>query len=133
MLEKNPTTVKLVFLNYPLKNHKFAAKAAVAAFAAGRQRKFWEYHDELFKDFRKINDQKIREIAQQLGLNEIQFEQDRKDPAILKKIKQDVQEAYRLGLKGVPTVFINGKRSKNRSLSDFQKAIENELRKSKNN
>ena len=133
MLEKNPTTVKLVFLNYPLKSHKFAAKAAVAAFAAGRQGKFWEFHDELFKDYRKINDQKIREIVQQLALNEIQFEQDRKDPAILNKIKQDVQEAYRLGLKGVPSVFINGRRSKNRSLSDFQKAVDKALEKSKNN
>ena len=104
--------MKLVFLNYPLKNHKFAAKAAVAALAAGRQDKFWEFHDELFKDYRKINDEKIRQIANQLELNETQFEQDRKDPAILKKIKQDVQEAYRLGLKGVPTVFINGKRAK---------------------
>ena len=131
MLEKNPTTVKLIFLNYPLRSHKFAVKAAVAALAAGRQGKFWEFHDELFKDYRKINDEKIRQIAHQLQLDEIQFEQDRNDPAILNKIKQDVQEAYRLRLKGVPAEFINGKQSKNRSLSDYQKAIEKELKKAK--
>ena len=131
MLEKNPTTVKLIFLNYPLRSHKFAAKAAVAALAAGRQGKFWEFHDELFKDYRKINDEKIRQIVHQLQLDEIQFEQDRNDPAILNKINQDVQEAYRLRLKGVPAVFINGKQSKSRSLSDYQKAIEKELKKAK--
>ena len=131
MLEKNPTTVKLIFPNYPLRSHKFAAKAAVAALAAGRQGKFWEFHDELFKDYRKINDEKIRQIVHQLQLYEIQFEQDRNDPAILNKINQDVQEVYRLRLKGVPAVFINGKQSKSRSLSDYQKAIEKELKKAK--
>ena len=133
MLEKNPTTVKLIFLNFPLRSHKFAAKAAAAALAAGRQGKFWEFHDELFKDYRKINDEKIRQIVHQLQLDEIQFEQDRNDPAILNKINQDVQEAYRLRLKGVPAVFINGKQSKSRSLSDYQKAIEKELKKAKSN
>lgn len=133
MLEKNPTTVKLIFLNFPLRSHKFAAKAAAAALAAGRQGKFWEFHDELFKDYRKINDEKIRKIVHQLQLDEIQFEQDRDDPAILNKIKQDVQEAYRLRLTGVPAVFINGKQSISRSLSDYQKAIDKELKKAKSN
>ncbi|UCE56957.1 MAG: hypothetical protein JSV31_01505, partial [Desulfobacterales bacterium] len=49
MLEKNPTSVKIVFKNFPLRNHKYAATAAVAAIAADRQGKFWEFHDELFK------------------------------------------------------------------------------------
>jgi len=133
VLEKNPTTVKLIFLNFPLRSHKFAAKAAAAALAAGRQGKFWEFHDELFEDYREINDEKIRKIAHQLQLDEIQFEQDRNDPAILNKIKQDLQEAYRLRLTGVPAVFINGKQSRSRSLSDYQETIDKELKKAKSN
>jgi len=125
--------VKLIFLNFPLRSHKFAAKAAAAALAAGRQGKFWEFHDELFEDYREINDEKIRKIAHQLQLDEIQFEQDRNDPAILNKIKQDLQEAYRLRLTGVPAVFINGKQSRSRSLSDYQETIDKELKKAKSN
>lgn len=131
MLENNPTTVKIVFFNYPLRKHKFAIKAAAAALAAGRQGKFWEFHDELFKIYQQINEEKIQQIAKQLELNETQFEKDQIDPVILKKIQQDAQQAFRLGVKGVPAVFINGKRARGRSLGDFQIAIDQELKKIK--
>jgi protein-disulfide isomerase len=54
VLEKNPENVKFVFKNYPLRNHKFAMKAAVAALAARSEGKFWEFHDELYKNYNKI-------------------------------------------------------------------------------
>ena len=120
-------------MNYPLKSHRFASKAALAALAGDRQGKFWEFHDALFKDYRQINDEKIQQIAVQLGLDQTQYEKDRRDPAILKKIQQDGQQARRLGITGVPAVFVNGKRLKNWSPDGFQKAIENELKKVKDN
>jgi protein-disulfide isomerase len=70
VLEKYPHDVKIVFKNYPLRNHKFAMKAAIAALAAGSEGKFWEFHDELFKNYNKLNDQKIREIALGLGFDQ---------------------------------------------------------------
>jgi protein-disulfide isomerase len=66
VFEKNPSTVKVVYKNFPLRSHKYAITAAVAALAAGRQGKFWEFHDELYKIYKQINDQKILEIAQKL-------------------------------------------------------------------
>jgi predicted DsbA family dithiol-disulfide isomerase len=131
VLKKNPNTVKIVSLNYPLRKHKFAIKAAAAALAADRQGKFWEFHDELYKVYREINDDKIQQIAQQLGLNETQFENDQKNPVILKKIQQDVQQAYRLGVNSIPTVFVNGRQIRVRTLGDFQIAIDQELKKLK--
>ena len=56
----------------------FAFKAAVAALAADRQGKFWEFHDELFKNHKNLNEKKIEEIASQLKLNQAKFEKDRK-------------------------------------------------------
>ena len=97
--------------------------------AAGRQGKFWEFHDELFKVFKEINDEKIQQIAQQLGLDQIQFKKDQTDPVILKKIQQDYQQAIKLGVNGVPAVFINGKQTRARTLGDFQIAIDQELKK----
>ena len=70
VLEKYPQDVKLVFKNFPLRNHKFAEKAAIAALAAGEQGKFWEFHDLLFKNYNKLSDQKIQEIAQAVGITE---------------------------------------------------------------
>jgi len=105
----------------------------VAALAAGRQGKFWEFHDALYRDFQKINEDMIREIALKLELNADQFEKDSNDPAVVRKIQEDANEAVQLGITGIPAVYINGKKSRNRSLSDFQMTIDKELKKSQTN
>ena len=86
MLEKNPKTVKIVFKNFPIRSHKFAIQAAVAALAAERQGKFWDFHDELFKHYDKLNEEKIQEIAGTLALDKAQFEKDRQDPLLMEQI-----------------------------------------------
>ena len=127
VLEKNPENVKFVFKNYPLRNHKFAMKAAVAALAAGSEGKFWEFHDELYKNYNKLSDQKIREIALGLGFDQAEFEKRMSDPKIAAMIRQDLQDGAKAGVRGTPTIFINGRRLKNRSLQGFQAAIDREL------
>ena len=129
MLEKNPDTVKLVFKNYPLRSHKYARPAAIAALAAGSQGKFWEFHDELFKIYKQINDEKIIEIAEKLALDMPRFQSSIEDPAIRAIISKDAQEGVRIGIRGVPSVFINGKQIRGRRLQDFQRAIDQQLNK----
>jgi protein-disulfide isomerase len=129
VLEKYPDDVKIVFKNFPLRNHKFAMKAATAALAAESQGKFWEFHDLLFKNYNKLNDQKISEIALELRLNQTKFNTKMKDPMITAMIRQDVREGAQAGVRGTPTVFINGRLLKKRSLQGFQAAIDKELQK----
>ena len=108
LLEKYPDDVKIVFKNFPLRQHKFAMKAASAALAAGSEGKFWEFHDELYKNYNKLSDQKIREIALGLGFDQAQFEKKMNDPKITAMIRQDLQDGAQAGVRGTPTVFING-------------------------
>jgi len=129
VLEKNPDSVKLVFKHFPIRNHKFARPASIAAIAAGRQGKFWEFHDLLFKDYNRLNTQKVREIAQQLNLDMEKFERDQKDPGIGKIINRDLSEGNRVGVRGTPTVFINGRLLRNRSQAGFQAMVEKMLKK----
>jgi len=129
VLEKYPDEVKLVHKNFPLRNHKFAMPAAIAALAAERQGKFWEFHDLLFKDYNRLNEQKVKEIAQRLNLDMEKFEKDRKDPRIRAMINRDVSEGNRAGVRGTPTVFINGRLLRNRNPAGFQKLIEKALKK----
>jgi len=129
VLEKYPHDVKVVFKNFPLSSHNFAMKAAVAAMAVESQGKFWEFHDLLFKNYNRLNDQKIQEIALAVGLNQEEFEKKKNDPAIIRQINQDLFEGQQAGVRGTPTVFINGIRLKNRSLQGFQEAIDNQLEK----
>jgi protein-disulfide isomerase len=129
VLKKYPDKVKLVFKNSPLRNHKYAKKAAAAALAADRQGKFWDYQDRLFKNFNRLSDQKIQEIARELGLDDVQFQKDMNDTKILAKISRDIQDGNNAGVRGTPTVFVNGRLLRQRSLQGFQTMIDKELKK----
>lgn len=131
VLEAYPGKVKLVFKNFPLKMHKNARAAAAAALAADRQGKFWPLHDLLFENYNKLNSQKIRELAEQAGLDMARFDQDRNDPALQQVINADMQEGQKVGVRGTPTVFINGRRLQNRSMAGFKQMIDVELAKAK--
>ena len=129
VLEKYPNDVKIAFKNFPLRNHKFAMKAAVAALAAENQGKFWEFHDLLFENYNKLNDQKIQDIAVAVGLNLEEYEKKKKDPAITRQVRQDLSDGQKAGVRGTPTIFINGIRLRDRSLKGFQAAIDKQLQK----
>ncbi len=123
--------MKLVFKSFPLAQHKFAKKAAVAAFAARRQGKFWEYHDLLFENVDTLSDQKFRQIARELGLDLERFEKDINDLKIVARINQDIRLGANMGVRGTPTVFINGRASRARTLEALEAAVENELEKAR--
>ena len=128
LLEKYPADLRVVFKNFPIPNHKYAVTAARAALAAGRQDKFWEFHDELFKNYNRLNDQKIQEIGTQLGLDQTKFAEHQKSPVETARIRQDYEEGRRLGVRGTPTLFINGKQfRKRRNLESMEAAINEEL------
>ena len=127
MFERYPKEMKLVFKNFPLRNHKFAWPAAIAALAANKQGKFWELHDQLYENYNRLSDQKIREIAQQVGIDMEKFDKDMKDPELKAIVERDFQEGARIGVRGIPTIFVNGRQLKNRSFQGFQAAIEKEL------
>jgi protein-disulfide isomerase len=131
LLEKYPSEVKLVHKNFPIRSHKFAFKAAMAALAADRQGKFWEFHDELYKNYNRLNDQKFEEIARQLGLNETEFKDQQKNPQFAARIRRDYEEGIRLRIRGVPTVFINGRKMRDRDMKSLEAAINQELAKAK--
>ena len=100
----------------------------MAALAAGHQDKFWEFHDQLFKNYNRINDQKIQEISKELGLDQTKFNEHQKSPVETARIRQDYEEGIRLGVRGTPTIFINGKKVKNRSLQKMEALISEELK-----
>jgi protein-disulfide isomerase len=127
VLEKYPKDVKLVYKNFPLDFHKIARKAASSVLAADEQGKFWDFHEKLFDNISALNDAKIQEIAKELKLNMERFNKKMQDPAVIELINRDVAEAQRIGVNSTPTVFVNGKPLKDRSLQGFQEMIEDEL------
>jgi protein-disulfide isomerase len=128
VLENNPKTVKLVFKNFPIRIHRSAVPAAVAALAANRQGKFWEFYDALFKNYNQLNEKKFQQIADELKLDKVQFEKDRRDPQLLEIVRHDYDQGIEAGVNAVPAVFINGRKLEKRSLDGFQELIERELK-----
>jgi protein-disulfide isomerase len=130
VLKQYPNEVKLVYKNFPLPQiHKFGPKAAIAALAAGEQGKYWEYHDLLYKDYKNINDDKITEIATSLGLDMEKFFKDMANQEFTDLVNSDHQEGLNAGVRGTPTIFINGRLLKQRSINGFRAIIDDELKK----
>jgi protein-disulfide isomerase len=129
VLDRYPDTVKFVVKHFPLSSHKFARKAATAALAANNQGKFWEFHHKLFENYRALNDAKIEEIAKELELDMDKFATDMKSPGVVGMINRDVRDGRQIGVRGTPTVYVNGKLLRNRNIQGFMEMIDAELKK----
>jgi protein-disulfide isomerase len=102
--------VRFVWKHLPLVSiHGHAMGASIAAEAARKQGKFWEYHDKLFANQERLEPDDLTRYARELGLDLARFEADRKDPLLKTKVQADMAEATALGVKSTPTFFINGR------------------------
>ncbi len=112
VMKKYGKDVRIVFKQNPLPFHKEAGKASEAALAAGEQGKFWEMHDLLFENQKKMKGADMMELtsglAQQLGLNMPKFKaymESGKGAAI---VKEDLALGQKVGARGTPNFFVNG-------------------------
>jgi protein-disulfide isomerase len=131
LLEKYPQDLRLVIKHFPLNSHKFASTAAVAALAAERQGKYLELTREMLKNFRTLNEEALIKLAGDLGLDLEKLKQDRTDSAFQQQIQRDRQLARTAGVRGVPSLYINGSPVQNRSLEGMAAMIDAELKKEK--
>ena len=107
--------------------HRFSATASLAAFAAQQQGKFWQYHDLIFANYQSLSLQKFRDFARQLKLNMPQFQKDMNSNEAKQLVSRDFQEGKAVKVTGTPTIFINGRRLRERNLAAIQKIIDEEL------
>jgi protein-disulfide isomerase len=110
VLKAYPTSVKLIFKQFPLETHPQAAFAAAASLAAQRQGKFWQMHDALFAHRNDLSRASIEGIAKGLGLDMTRFGTDVASTEVQEQVIRDVQDGDQAGVQGTPTVFINGQR-----------------------
>jgi protein-disulfide isomerase/uncharacterized membrane protein len=112
--------VRLVFRHFPLDDrcnadvphgvHPTACLAACAAECAGRQGKFWEYHDLLFQNQATLERESLFAFARETHLDIAPFRTCLDDPATMDLVRADARVASGLGVKSTPTIFINGRR-----------------------
>ena len=109
MLEEFGDEVKFVFRNFPLSQiHPLARPAALAAEAAAEQGMFWEMHDAIFEQQRRLDESFLLQQAAHLSLNEEQFLDDSESAELNDKVDRDFESGMRSGVSGTPTFFVNG-------------------------
>lgn len=128
LLDEYKGKVRVVSKMFPVKpGSKELAKAAVAA---GKQGKFWEMTDLLYANQDKAMPDKaqLTAYARQLGLDTTAFASALASPAVEAEVMQQIAAGTKLGVRGTPTVFVNGKKVMGaQPIANFRKAIDAKL------
>jgi len=105
--------VKLVMRENPIQSiHPQATNASMAALCAGEQGKYWEMHDILFSDQRRLTVPDLKEHAATLGLLEAPFATCLDGKKYANQIRTDLAEGAKLGISGTPS-FVLGLTNEN--------------------
>ena len=113
-LEEFRGTLRVVFRHFPLGwEHPGSALAARAAEAAARQGKFWEMHDELFRNPGRLHREALHAHAASIGLELGRFSAELDEPALIARIERDVASGRASSVNATPTFFIDGARYAN--------------------
>jgi protein-disulfide isomerase len=123
LAERFPGRVAIRFIHFPLStdcNSRMkvnkqpnACEAACAGEAAHLQQQFWPFHDKLFSTDLMADEDAIRNISEELGLDINQFESDRQNVAVRDKVKADIQLGIDLNIDATPAVYLNNRRVRN--------------------
>lgn len=105
----HPGDVRLVYRHLPLPMHAGADLAAEAAVEAGRQGKFWPFHDQLFAASRGgLSRAVLLERGKLAGLDVGALAAALDDHRHRDAVLADAAAALSLGANATPTLFING-------------------------
>ncbi len=110
VLERWPNEVRRVYKHFPLDRHRHAFGASKASVCADRQGRFWEFHDALYREGQDMSPQGVASVAKALGLELGPFEACLRDESTGSAVQADRSVAARAGVRGTPTLFVNGRR-----------------------
>ena len=103
--------LRFVFRNFPIStSHPHAEQAAEAAEAAAAQSRFWEMHDLLYENQRRLRDQDLHAYAEQLGIDVERFDKDLAEQVHAPRVREDFMSGVRSGVNGTPSFYVNGAR-----------------------
>ena len=113
-------TLRYEFHNFPILGQE-SVYAAAGTVCAGKQNKFWEYHEKLFLvqadanqlraeklDVGRFDPDALVEYATEVGMDRQAFITCLEDPATLQVVQADATAARAAGLRGTPGFVLNG-------------------------
>jgi protein-disulfide isomerase len=122
--------LRIVWRDFPYYGPQ-SVDAAVAARAAGRQGKFWPFHDALYAHQLPLHSGRLTAgyldgLASGLGLDVAAFDLARRDPTLRATVSADFAFGQQLGVPGTPSFLVNGSPEifGSQPLSTFEHSIE---------
>ncbi|GGR80119.1 hypothetical protein GCM10010252_18240 [Streptomyces aureoverticillatus] len=104
-------TLRIEWRNFPIFGED-SERAARGAWAAGKQGRFWEFHEAAYADGAKekgFGDGRLKELAREAGVGDVgRFMDDAGSDAAKAAVKKDQDEGYKLGAASTPSFVING-------------------------
>ena len=73
---------------------------------------------------KKLGDEDLKKYAAKIGLDEEKFQKDLKGEEVEKRVQEDLAAAKQASVTGTPTLFLNGKRVRDRSEEAMKKEID---------
>ncbi|MEZ4267262.1 MAG: thioredoxin domain-containing protein [Myxococcota bacterium] len=128
LLERYPKTVRLVVKHLPLPFHPAARPAALALECARQRDQFWPLHDRLVANRDRLSPGAIVEHSAALGLTDDAFARCLVAPETAARVDEDIALAERVGARGTPVLYINGRKmAGSRPLPELSALIDAEL------
>lgn len=125
-VEKHAGRVKLYFKPFPIESHPNAVEAAQAAEWAREKGLFWQLHDRLFESPDALSVDDLAAHAAALGGDADDLRAALADGRFRGRIQVSQAEARGAGLKGTPTVFLNGRLLTDLSEEGLEQALRDE-------
>ncbi|OII67829.1 thioredoxin domain-containing protein [Streptomyces sp. CC77] len=104
--------LRIEFRNLPIFGEE-SERAARAAWAAGRQGRFWQFHAAAYGEDAKgkgFGVARLKDLAAQAGVPDLErFARDLDSTAARQAVERDQQEGYGLGAASTPSFLVNGR------------------------
>ncbi|WP_228983372.1 thioredoxin domain-containing protein [Streptomyces sp. DH12] len=104
--------LRIEWRNLPIFGEE-SERAARAAWAAGQQGRFWQFHKAAYAEGAKekgFGADRLAELARQAGVPDVaRFSRDLDGPEARRAVERDQNEGYELGAASTPSFLINGR------------------------
>lgn len=106
----NSGTINFIFRDFPL-NGPDSILAAQASYCANDQGKYWQYHDQIYDNWKGektgwITRESLDQFASTLGLNVEQFNKCLDDKKYEQKVLENEQFGTNIGIRATPSFLI---------------------------
>jgi protein-disulfide isomerase len=132
LLSAFPGQLQLAWKNFPLAVHpgaRSAANLALHGLVSGGRETFWSVHDGLYQSQLQLDASTFTQLLDRLGLDAKAYIEASRQGTYDARIDDDLELAERLGVDGVPTLFVNGRKVEGaQSFGVLEALVKEELR-----